>query len=131
MSKSPLRLVGKDASAAVRVLIVEDDKDQTALTTLWLEGLGYATATTTSPHEALRLLAEERFDILFSDVAMPGSMDGVALANKVKSQFPKVRLLLTSSYSDRLLVDFDLPAPLLRKPYGKDDLAKAMALALG
>lgn len=123
-------LVRQGAPARVRVLVVEDDKDQCVLACLWLDALGYAFVSTASPHEALRLLGEQRFDLLFTDIAMPGTLDGVALANKVKTQFPSVRLLLTSSYSDRLLVDFDLPAPLLQKPYGKDDLATAISKAL-
>lgn len=113
-----------------RVLIVEDDEDQSRLASLWMQSGGYATHVTASPHEALRLLSGEAFDAMFTDVAMPGSLDGVALANRVKKDFPRVRLLLTSSYSDRLLVDFELPAPLLKKPYGKEELLTALAHAL-
>ncbi|MFM9970119.1 MAG: response regulator, partial [Burkholderiales bacterium] len=121
-AKPHLRLVdsgGSDAKRdAKRVLVVEDDTDHSQLAKMWLESLGYEVMLTASPHEALRLLGEKRFDVMFTDVAMPGTLDGVALANRVKTQFPAVRLLLTSSYSDRVLVDFDLPAPLLKKPFG-------------
>jgi CheY-like chemotaxis protein len=113
-----------------RVLIVEDDLDQSRLASLWIESLGHSVRCTESAHEALRLLSAESFDVLFTDIAMPGSLDGVALANRVKKDFPGVRLLLTSSYSDRLLVDFELPGPLLKKPYRREVLLAALATAL-
>ena len=113
-----------------RVLVVDDDESLWRLACRWLQSLGYAPVGVSSPTEAIQRLAAEPFDLLLSDIAMPGSMDGVALAKFAKGRYPKMRLLLASAYASQMLVDSDLPANLLGKPYQKEDLAEAVALAL-
>ena len=113
----------------VRVLVVDDDEPQCELACAWLEAMGHATNQANSPAEALKLLSTASFDVLFSDVAMPGGMDGIALANRARAQFPGLRCVLASSFVAHLLVDADLPGAVLQKPYSKVDLAAAIAAA--
>lgn len=125
-----LRQPSAPGAASVRVLVVDDDETQLQLACLWLKSLGYAQVGASSPSEAIHRLATEHFDLLFSDIAMPGSMDGVALAKFARERYPDLRLLLASSYASQMLVDMDLPANLLQKPYKKETLANAVALAM-
>lgn len=116
--------------AGARVLVVDDDESLWRLACRWLQSLGYVPVGVSSPTEAIQRLAAEPFDLLLTDIAMPGSMDGVALARFAKERYPKMRLLLASAYASQMLVDSDLPANVLAKPYQKEDLAAAVALAL-
>lgn len=120
-----------ETGQGARVLVVDDDESQWQLACLWLKSLGYVAVGVSSPSEAIQRLARESFDLLLSDIAMPGSMDGIALVKFAATKYPGLHLLLASSYSAHLLVDSDLPANLLNKPYKKEDLAKAVALAMG
>ena len=66
---------------------------------------------------------------MFTDVVMPGELDGVALARRVKEEYPNTAVLLTSGYAkaaDPLEVGF----PILRKPYQLPTLARAIRNAL-
>jgi CheY-like chemotaxis protein len=78
----------------------------------------------------LQLLASgETVDLVFTDIVMPGELDGVALARRVKDEYPDTAVLLTSGYAkaaDPLEVGF----PILRKPYQLPNLARAIRNAL-
>ena len=76
---------------------------------------------------ALERLAAEPFDILFTDIVMPGSMDGIALAREARARHPHLRIVLTSGYAQSLTDTPDLPGSLVNKPYRKSDLARALA----
>ena len=79
---------------------------------------------------ALQFLASgEAVDLVFTDIVMPGELDGVALARRVKEEYPDTAVLLTSGYAkaaDPLEVGF----PILRKPYQLPTLARAIRNAL-
>jgi CheY-like chemotaxis protein len=83
-----------------------------------------------SPQDALARLDKERFDLLFTDVVMPGDMDGLALAAEARSRQPELRVLLASGYARVLLENRSLPGPLLSKPYRKKEVAQAVDAAL-
>lgn len=120
--------------AGRRVLVVEDNDSVRRLTCRRLEELGYGVAQAGNAVEALEVLAEDTgFDLVFSDIVMPGGLSGVDLAREVSQHFPHVRVLLTTGYAEEMLhsVDGHVPMPgLLRKPYSQADLARAIAAAL-
>jgi PAS domain S-box-containing protein len=109
----------------VRVLVVDDEQALCELACDWLESMGYQPTGVYSPAAALERLAAEPFDILFTDIVMPGDMDGLALAREAQSHHPHLRVILTSGYAQGLNDTLDLPGPLVNKPYRKADLLSA------
>jgi CheY-like chemotaxis protein len=118
------------AEAGETVLVVEDEPDVMTMAVESLTELGYATLTAPDAASALRRLASDaRIDILFSDVVMPGGMNGVELVTEARRLRPGLRVLLTSGYSasvNERQVPRDVP--LLAKPYRRDDLAAKLRL---
>jgi PAS domain S-box-containing protein len=113
-----------DAGRAQRpaVLIVDDSAEVAEVTSALFEHLGYDTLYRESAEAALKLLADGvKIDLVFSDIVMPGTIDGVGLANEIRSQYPNLPVLLTTGYSDAVGA---APADLriLRKPFDADAL---------
>jgi PAS domain S-box-containing protein len=99
------------------VLVVDDSAEVAEVTSSLFEHLGYATVYRDSAEAALKLLAEgTKFDLVFSDIVMPGTIDGVGLANEIRARYPKLPVILTTGYSDSTRA---LPPglPILRKPF--------------
>ncbi len=115
-------------AAGRRLLLVEDDVSVAAVALELLEGLGLEVRAVESGPHALDLLGRERFDILLSDVVMPGGMTGIELARMCARDHPDMRVVLTSGYAgedvDAALAD--APWPFLRKPYSGDQLARIL-----
>ena len=107
------------------VLVVEDNNDVGAFSTQMLQDLGYNTVWANNAKEALDLLRQEprRFDLVFSDIVMPG-MGGVELGQEINRLYPGLPVLLTSGYSDVLVDQGRLGFELLQKPYAADDLSR-------
>jgi len=114
-----------------RVLVVDDEVALCTLACSWLESLGYQPTGVHSPAAALERLAAEPFDILFTDIVMPGGMDGLALAREARSRHPHLRVVFTTSHAPSFTDTLDLPGPLVRQPYRKVDLHKALQEAAG
>ena len=114
------------------VLLVEDDDEVAALVGEMLDQLGYEVIRAASATAALGALANGRaIDILFSDVMMPGGMNGVELAREAHSRRPDLPILLTSGYSEAAQSDAAARGVrILPKPYRIDELAAALRLAL-
>jgi len=112
------------ANQGQRVLVVDDEQALCELACDWLESLGYQPTGVHSPATALERLAAEPFDILFTDIVMPGGMDGLALAREAQARHPHLRVVLTSGYAQGLTDNASLPGPLVNKPYRKNQLAK-------
>ena len=97
-----------------------------------LADLGYRVIPARDAAEALELLqSEDRIDIMFSDVVMPGGMNGVQLAVEARRLRPGLRVLLTSGYTnDAWGGDHRVPAdvPILTKPYRREQLAQHLQL---
>ncbi|GGE52467.1 hypothetical protein GCM10007276_31850 [Agaricicola taiwanensis] len=109
-----------------RVLVVEDNVDVGAFSTQLLQDLGYHTTWAASGSEALRLLAEEGcFDIVFSDVVMPG-MSGVELGQEIRRRYPQLPVVLTSGYSHVLAEEGRHGFELLQKPYAAEELSHVL-----
>jgi signal transduction histidine kinase/ActR/RegA family two-component response regulator len=116
-----------------RILLVEDDEDVIGATAETLRDAGFEVATAATAAQALAVLkSEARVDLLFTDVAMPGGLDGVALAEAGLQARPDLKVLLTSGYSETLLREggrlHDLP--ILAKPYHRDELVRRLQALL-
>jgi signal transduction histidine kinase len=115
-------------SNAKAVLVVEDDQGLLAITATNLTELGYRPSLARNATAALEILSgSEPIDILFSDVVLPGEMNGMQLAMVARRLRPGIKVLLTSGYADAALVTqlgFDEALPLLHKPYHVEDLVR-------
>ena len=117
-----------------RILVVEDDEMVRAYVVAQLESLGYATVAAANGADALaRVDAGEAFDLLFTDVIMPGGMNGRQLADEVARRRPGTKVLYTSGYSENAIAQhgrLDAGIALLNKPYRKGDLARKIRESL-
>jgi PAS domain S-box-containing protein len=108
------------------VLIVDDSAEVAEVTSTLFEHLGYDTVYSDSAEAALRLLAEGgKIDLVFSDIVMPGTMDGVGLASEVQARYPHLPVILTTGYSDAAQAA-PPGLPILRKPFDADALRSFM-----
>jgi len=109
------------------VLVVEDNVGVGQFATQILEDLGYSTTWAANAEEALDELgrAGNRFDLIFSDVVMPG-MGGVELARRLRADHPALPVILTTGYSDALARDDAHGFELVRKPYSAEQVARAL-----
>ncbi len=118
-----------------RVLVVEDNAAVRRLTCRRLVDLGYDVAEAHNAVAALEQLAEDQtFDLVFTDIVMPGGMSGLDLARDIAQHFPRVRVVLTTGYAEEMLrpaEQVEPPPGLIRKPYGQSELARTLATALG
>jgi signal transduction histidine kinase/CHASE3 domain sensor protein len=116
------------------ILIVEDDALVRNFVTAQLHSLGYRTAAVGDSQAALAYVDDRRpFDLLFTDVIMPGAMTGRQLADEVKRRRPGTKVLYTSGYTDNGIVHhgrLDEGVLLLSKPYRKSALAQMVRDAL-
>ncbi|SLN44458.1 ATP-binding protein [Oceanibacterium hippocampi] len=121
------------------VLVVDDEADLAALAAFHLGELGYRVLVAGDGHEALAILRQEPdIDLLFSDVVMPGGMDGFQLAEAAHVERPEIAILLASGYARErdpaagggspMIVG--LARKLLAKPYDKTMLSRAVRRAL-
>jgi signal transduction histidine kinase/ActR/RegA family two-component response regulator len=116
-------------AAAGQVLLVEDDDEVAALTVEMINELGYDTTRVASAEAALGALANEReIDIVFSDVMMPGRMNGVELAQEIRRRRPNLPVLLTSGYAEAASRSATVhQIKIIPKPYRMDELREALA----
>ena len=116
----------------LRVLVTEDDPQVRAGVVAMLVQGGHRAAAAGAGPDALDLMAEEDFDLLVTDIMLPRGMNGVALACEARRMFPRLGVVLMSGYhgSDPVPLDAVEPAAVLRKPFARADLERAMAAAL-
>ncbi len=116
------------------ILIVDDEVDLLHLADNYLSQLGYKTILAESAQQALTILARHRdIDLLFSDVVMPGGINGYELAQQVTREYPQLKILLTSGLTASAVTQDDqvrFAAQMLSKPYRKINLAKRIRLVL-
>lgn len=114
------------------ILVVDDEPALTQLADDMLSIAGYQVTTCTSGHDALNILTQQRFDLLFTDLIMPG-MTGYRLVHEVQRLYPDLKILLTSGYQinqDQDYVSQELLDRLVSKPYGDKQLLKAVSECL-
>ena len=108
------------------VLLVEDNPDVATVSASLLEQLGYTVRRVENAEAALREIELDGIDFVFSDIVMPGKMDGLSLARHLRAVRPGLPILLASGYSDAAInVRGDFP--ILRKPYEIHQLSQAIA----
>ena len=114
------------AGAGLRILVVEDNIDSQYLVCEMLKAFGHEADGVAHPDDALGLLGRQRYDVLFSDVSLPG-MSGVELATRAIKDDPSMRVIFASGYGDTLLRHLEFPYQSLQKPYEIDQLQDALA----
>ena len=117
-----------------RILVVEDEKAVRAIVGEQLGSLGYDVKLAKDADQALEFLKAQGFDLVLTDVVMPGRLNGRALAEKVKQAWPDTRIVFMSGYSENALLRdgrLESGVMLLAKPHVKADLAKIVRDALG
>ncbi|MCK6451135.1 MAG: PAS domain S-box protein [Alphaproteobacteria bacterium] len=116
------------------VLVVEDDGMVRAYALRQLQSLGYRVIEACNGSDALERLRETgRVDLLFTDVVMPGGLNGRQLAAEVRRILPDVKVLYTSGYTENAIVHqgrLDPGVELLNKPYRRADLARKLRKVL-
>ncbi len=116
------------------VLVVEDDALVRKYVVTQVQSLGYRTFAAGDASEALTIIDEgKQIDLLFTDVIMPGSLNGRQLAVEALNRRPSLKVLYTSGYTQDTMVHdgrLDVGVLLLAKPYRKIDLAKMIRAAL-
>ena len=115
----------------LNVLLVEDESEVRAVVRTFLETLHCKVTLAPSGEQALLYLEPNAtFDLLLTDIALGAGMRGTQLATLAQKRFPKLAVLLMSGFSSELL-DADRDSPptweLLRKPYSRDELGRAIA----
>ena len=127
--------VAKAVPAGLAVLLVEDEPEVRAVVLTFLHTLRCKVTVAASAEQALLALGPDAtFDLLLTDIALGAGMRGTQLAALAQKRFPHLAVLLTSGFSSELL-DADRDSPpaweLLRKPYSRDELARAITLVVG
>jgi len=115
------------------ILIVDDEEALRKLAAESLQPLGYRVITAADGQQALAVLATEDIDLLFSDVVMPGGLNGYELARQAAAKYPQLRILLTSGYTGkagRSDGQARFSANLLIKPYARAELAQRIQALL-
>jgi signal transduction histidine kinase/HAMP domain-containing protein/ActR/RegA family two-component response regulator len=142
----PVKTPGRPASAprlfdsSIRgrgetILVVEDDAEVRLFAVNALRGLGYEPLQAGDAATALQVLeTTPGIALLFTDIVMPGEMDGVKLAEEAQRRHPGLRVLYTSGYTEHTLIGDGQQAggvEILAKPYRKADLGKKLRFLLG
>jgi signal transduction histidine kinase len=113
------------------ILVVEDNDEVREMAIATISDLGYRVLTAPNGPAALDLLhKDERVDLLFSDVVMPGGMNGYELIRKARSVRHGLKALVTSGYSNNVRKDVPVDVPLLQKPYRRAELASQIRAVL-
>jgi CheY-like chemotaxis protein len=108
------------------VLLVEDNPDVASASAGLLEQLGYSVRWAPNAETALEEIEKNGVDLVFSDIVMPGRLDGLGLARLIKQKYPSLPILLATGYSEaarNVSSDFSI----LRKPYQMHELSRALA----
>lgn len=108
------------------VLLVEDNPDVAVVSIGLLEQLGYHVHRVADAEAALREIEKNGIDFVFSDIVMPGKMDGLTLAHHLRQIRPGLPILLATGYSE-VAAGVQGDFPILRKPYEIHELSEAIA----
>ena len=111
---------------AMRVLVVEDNLDSQYLVCEMLKAFGHEADGVGHAEGALEQLARASYDVLFSDVSLPG-MSGVELAREALRAYPQMQVIFASGYGEALLRHVEFPFQSLQKPYEIEQLQAALA----
>jgi CheY-like chemotaxis protein len=129
--------VRQDLTPAARtelILTVDDNPTVLATTVLQLEALGYQTLAAHNAETALEMPDRDaKVDVLFTDIVMPGTMNGKELAKLARIKRPGLKVVYASGFpgiESTAGIDVDLDAPSITKPYRKSDLERVLNATL-
>ncbi len=115
------------APAAGTVLIVEDNAEVAEVSQAYFEQLGYQVRHAASAQAGLDLIERENhIDLVFSDILMPGGMNGLEMADTVRQRYPQIAVLLTTGYSSSAEDAMHRGFEVLAKPYDLAALERAL-----
>jgi signal transduction histidine kinase len=128
---APAVAQSKGAPQGASILVVEDDELVRDIATEILTDLGYRVSTAANAAEAMATIeADPSIDLLFSDISMPGGLNGLDLARQARALRPGLKVLLSSGYANTAADgDFD-GFELIEKPYDPSDLAQRLSALL-
>lgn len=123
-ARAPIQV---DASSERSILVVEDESRLRFDIVDFLDRAGYRTLEAANADEALVLLKINRIDTLYTDIDMPGSIDGLGLVAQVRSQWPATRVIVTSGLVKLSHEDVDAGVTFVSKPTAGLELLKLIA----
>jgi len=138
-ASTALPAAGLESTAAIEggnetILIVEDDHLVRTFVVGQIRSLGYVTLSAVNAEEALGVIdSAQPIDLLFTDMIMPGSMNGRQLADEALRRRPTLKILFTSGHTEDTVIHYgrlDAGVLLLAKPYRKADLARMIRSAI-
>jgi CheY-like chemotaxis protein len=122
---APMPHAAPPPSQETSILVVDDDEEVRSLSAGALRDLGYRVFEAGGATDAIALLKNRAVDLLFSDVVMPGGMNGLELSRAARKIQPGLAVLLTTGYADTFdRPPSDAPLDVLAKPFRPSDLAK-------
>lgn len=116
----------------LKALVVDDESDLAEVAESFLSHLGFACDVCRNADEAWEQLQKKEYDLILSDIVMPGKLDGLALYQQAKAQYPNIHFILSSGFSEEMLQNQQkLPKDFifLRKPYQRKALEEALSEA--
>ena len=122
-----------EATGTETILVVEDDDTLRAYTVETLTELGYRVMSAATPAAALQVLDTQEVDLLFTDVVMPGGVNGRQLADAAVRRRPELKVLFTTGYSRNAIVHhgrLDPGVSLIGKPFSADELGRTIRKVL-
>ena len=134
MPEEPRREIAAAAAApaAGAVLVVEDNAEVAEVAKAYFEEVGYRVRHVASAQAGLDLIDSERgIDLVFSDILMPGGMNGLQLAEALRRRFPDIAVLLTTGYSSSAQDAVRRGFEVLQKPYDLAGLQRALRQVRG
>jgi CheY-like chemotaxis protein len=119
----------KERPGGETILVVEDNDGVRRIVERQLADLGYKVRSVEDAAAAIRTLEQGGpIDVVFSDVVMPGEINGIKLASEIAKRWPRIKVLLTSGFPEAALSQAggEIHAKILSKPYRADDLGKTI-----
>ena len=110
-----------------KALVVEDDPAVLEVTVFLLQDLGYAVSTAITAAAALEIARQTAFDLVLSDISLPGDFNGIQLAKQLRQGHPDLPIILATGFTESF-ADAAGEFIVLRKPYRAEDLTTAISL---
>ncbi|MBT3702145.1 MAG: PAS domain-containing protein [Alphaproteobacteria bacterium] len=124
----------RPAPGSERILVVEDDPGVRAVSVNMLSSHGYEIVEAEDGKEAIALLeGNPKFDLLFTDIVLPGGMNGMDIVDAAQKIQPGIKVLYTTGYAERAVVhndELDLNAEVVNKPYRRSELLEKVRAIL-
>ena len=123
--------LGRQQPAQGHILLVEDDAALLRYAERTLIVLGYTVDTALTGDDAIDLLKLRSYDILLTDVVLPGRLNGARVAELARTLLPNIKVLFMSGYTENAIVhngQLDPGVELISKPFTRDDLARRLEM---